>query len=185
MELRIVSTREGARRSVNGRRFGFAVVFSLLLCGIAGMPQGCSASDWGFAWEIGAITATPKGNPFVFRLTTAKSYSKEFSLGPSFFLTPYGDNKMYSGSLNAMFHFSLREDLLVSPFLGVGAVRRETANDNDGALVFPMGASLEKRAGERLYLVGTISFNLHGGIELEGEEDGASIGLTAGISYSP
>jgi hypothetical protein len=160
-----------------------APFFALLFLCLA-LPPQARASDWGMGWEVGAITATPKGNPFVFRITVAKKYSEEFSLGPSFFLTPYGDNAMYSGSLNSQFHVQMQR-LRISPFIGIGVAYRTIENDNDTALMFPMGASVDVPVGEKLYLVGTASVNLHGGITLDGEEDNASLGLTAGISYSP
>jgi hypothetical protein len=49
----------------------------------------------------------------------------------------------------------------------------------------PMGFSVDTPIGEKLALLGTFGINLHGGMTLEGEKDAASIGLTAGISYSP
>lgn len=177
----------GSSRSRHRRmRLGanFLVPFFVLLPGLLAPPAMASDEGWGFAWEIGAITATPKGNPFVFRLTADKSYSEEFSLGPSLYLTPYGDNAMYSGTLNAQFHVGV-DKLHISPFLGIGVAHRKTKHDNDTALMVPMGLSVDTPIGERLSLVGTFGINLHGGITLEGKKDGASIGLTAGISYNP
>lgn len=168
-------------------RLGAAVLLAsvILLLGHACVPSKAqAASDWGFSWEIGAITATPVGNPFVFRLTADKSYSAEFSLGPSFYLTPYGDNKMYSGSLNAEFHVPV-QDFHVSPFLGLGVAHRRTKHDNDTAFLIPMGLSADMPIGQRLYLLGTFGINLHDGIVLDGQKDGSSIGLTVGISYRP
>ena len=174
----------GRRPGRRGLGTGVLIPFFVLLLGLLGAPRNASAENWGFAWEIGAITATPKGDPFVFRLTAARVYSEEFSFGPSLYLTPYGDNAMYSGSLNAAFHVAL-EDFHLSPFFGVGVAHRTTEDDDDTALLIPMGMSLDRPIGEKLYLVGTFSVNLHNGMELEGEDDGVSIGLTAGISYRP
>jgi hypothetical protein len=171
--------------TIRASAVALALVLGLLLCAIAGAPSQCRASDWGFSWEIGAITAASKGTPFVFRLTTANSYSDEFSLGPSFYLSPYGDDRMYSGSLNAQFHFALPNDMRLSPFLGAGAVQMKSKNDSDSALFFPMGVSVDRRAGESLYLIGTVSFNLHGGIQLDGKKDDATVGVSVGIGYNP
>jgi opacity protein-like surface antigen len=183
MSIRIVFGSPGRRRV--WVRLGADVLVPLfaLLLGALCTPSKARADDWGFAWEIGAITATPKGNPFVFRLTAIKSYSEEFSLDPSFYLTPYGNNAMYSGSLNAQFHVALQE-IHISPFFGLGVAHRKTKHDSDTALMVPMGLSVDRPIGEKLYLIGTFGINLHGGITLEGEKDDASIGLTAGIGYS-
>jgi hypothetical protein len=160
-----------------------APVFVLLL-GLLGAPSGARADDWGFGWELGAITATPKGNPFVFLLTAARNFSEEFSLGPSVYVTPYGENGMYSGTVNAQFHVPLQK-LRLSPFVGVGLAHRRTKHDSDTATMVPMGVTLDTPVGEKLFLAGTLGINLHGGIKLEGEKDGASLGLTVGIRYSP
>lgn len=161
----------------------------LAICGLAlgflTVAQGASAQGWGFAWELGAITATPKGNPFVFRLTAERYFSEEFSLGPSLYLTPSGDDAMYSGTVNAAFHVALRNSIHISPFFGLGVAHRRTEDDDDTALMVPMGLSVDKPIGERLYLVGTFSINLHNGLKLEGEEDDTSLGITAGLRYSP
>lgn len=169
-----------------GLRVGTSELATLaaLLLVLLGAPSSVAADDWGFGWEPGAIVSTPGGNPFVFRLTIAKDYSDEFTLGPSFYLTPYGDSAMYSGTLNAQFHVAL-ENIRISPFLGLGVAHRKTERDDDTALMVPMGCSVDTPVGETLYLVGTFSINLHDGIELEGEKDDSSIGLTAGISYNP
>jgi opacity protein-like surface antigen len=184
MSLRIVWDSSGQRRRWVRLGANVLVSFFVLLPGLLGAPSNAWADGWGFAWELGAITATPKGNPFVFRLSADKSYSEEFSIGPSFYLTPYGDNGMYSGSMNAQFHVALQE-VRVSPFLGVGVAHRTTKHDNDTALMVPMGLSVSTPIGEKLYLVGTFGINLHSGITLEGRKDGASVGLTAGIGYGP
>lgn len=181
----IVSPRQNLQLALEKRGFGLCLAVGLLVCALSGLTSPSLASDWGFSWEIGAITAAAQGTPFVFRLTTDRSYSEEFSLGPSLYLSPYGDNRMYSGSLNAEFHFALPNDMRLSPFLGAGVVQRKTDDDSDSALFFPMGASIDKRAGERLYLIGTVSFNLHGGIQLEGKKDDATVGLSVGIGYNP
>jgi opacity protein-like surface antigen len=184
MNIHLVLDRSGQRR---GRREVRAMAFVscvLLSLGLLGAPSQSRADDWGFAWELGAITATPIGNPFVFRISAAKYYAEEFSLGPSFYLTPYGDNAMYSGSLNAQFHVPV-EEFRVSPFLGLGVAHRKSKHDDDTALWIPMGLSVDRPVGERLYLIGTFGINMHGGIALEGQKDDVSIGLTAGISYSP
>lgn len=184
MSIRIVFDSSGHQKRGGAIGVRAFVLFFALLLGLPGAPSEAWADDWGFAWEIGAITATPTGDPFVFRLTAAKTYSDEFSLGPSFYLTPYGDNAMYSGSVNAEFHVQLQE-LRVSPFFGLGLAHRKTKIDDDTALMIPMGLSLDMPIGENLYLLGTGAILLHDGITLEGDKDGASTGLTAGIRYSP
>ena len=184
MNIRIASGSSGQRHGAVRLGVHACVPLCMLLLGLLGTPSEAGAEGWGFAWEPGAIVATPKGNPFVFRLTVAKDYSEEFSIGPSLYLTPYGDNAMYSGSLNAQFHVALQQ-FRISPFLGLGVAHRKTEHDDDTALMVPMGLSVDTPVGETLYLVGTFSINLHDGITLEGEKDDASIGLTAGISYNP
>jgi len=162
------------------RIFLFLSAFFLLL---AGFLRDAEAAGWGFGAEIGSITAVEGGTPFVFRLTPSKRSSEEFSLGMSFYLTPAGDNKMYSGAFIARFHAKAGR-LLLTPFLGAGVVHRRTDTDNDTAIMFPVGATLGYPVGEALFLVGTVSVNLHD-LELDGKEDTTSIGLTAGIAYSP
>ena len=184
MNVRIVPVSSDQRRGRVRLGANALVPCIVLLLGLISAPSKARTGDWGFAWEIGAITATPKGNPFVFRLTADKSYSEEFSIGPSFYLTPSGDNKMYSGTMNAQFHVAL-EKSHISPFFGLGVAHRRTKHDNDTALMVPMGISADTPIGEKLYLVGTFGINLHSGITLEGEKDSSSIGLTAGISYNP
>ncbi len=156
----------------------------ILLLGLLGAPSMAAAEGWGFAWEPGIITATAKGAPFVFRLTVSKYVSEEFSIGPSVYLTPAGEDAMYSGSLNANFRVPL-DTIRIAPFLGVGVAHRKTAHDDDTALMFPMGLSVETPVAETIDLVGTVSINLHDGIVLEGEKDDTSVGLTVGISYRP
>lgn len=184
MNMRIAIGSRGQRRSGARLGLGSCACSLLILLGLLSAPAPAAAEGWGFGWEPGAIVATPKGNPFVFRLTVAKDYSNEFSIGPSLYLTPYGDNAMYSGTLNAQFHVAF-EKVRISPFLGIGVAHRKTEHDNDTALMVPMGLSVDTPVGETLYLVGTFSINLHDGITLEGEKDDSSIGLTAGISYNP
>jgi len=174
-----VRRRDGARLGV---RVGLLSLLTLL--GFLGAPPAPAAEGWGFGWEPGVILSTPGGNPFVFRLTIDRDYSDEFSIGPSLYLTPYGDSAMYSGTLNAQFHVAL-ERIRISPFLGLGVAHRKTEQDDDTALMVPMGCSVDTPVGETLYLVGTLSINLHDGITLDGEKDDSSVGLTAGISYNP
>jgi len=141
------------------------------------------AESWGFSSEIGAITSTVQGTPAVFRITTAKVISPEFSAGPTFYVTPAGDAQMYSGAFIAEFHALVRR-LTVAPFIGMGLAHRRSKNDSSTALMFPLGSSVDFPVGEKLFLRGTMSFNIHN-IDLEGEKDDLSVGLTAGISYRP
>jgi hypothetical protein len=57
-------------------------------------------------------------------------------------------------------------------------------DDGDTAFMFPLGASFELPVGNELSVVGTMSINIHD-LELDGEEDAASAGLTFGINYMP
>lgn len=184
MNIRSLFKASGQRRDWG--RFSADLFVSLFVIPLVllGAPAEAGAKAWGFAWEPGVIIATPKGDPFVFRLTAAYDYSKEFSVGPSFYLSPSGDNAMYSGTLNAQFHVGIQK-IRISPFLGIGLVHRKTKHDDDTALMVPTGLSVDYPIGETLYLVGTFGVNLHDGIELEDKVDDASIGLTAGISYNP
>ncbi|MFB3909597.1 MAG: hypothetical protein ACE15D_14480 [Candidatus Eisenbacteria bacterium] len=178
MEMRRVW---GASMRGRGRKSLYVGLLALLI-GPTFTVADASADEWGFAWELGMVTATPQGNPFVFRLTAARSYSDELSIGPSVYLTPYGDDAMYAGSLNAEFHVAL-DEIRVSPFFGFGIAHRRTDHDDDTALMFPMGVSVDKEIGEELSAVGTFGLNLHGGIKLEGEKDDASVALTVGLRY--
>jgi outer membrane protein W len=91
---------------------------------------------------------------------------------------------MYSGSLLAQYHILL-QNAGISPFIGLGIGHRESqTGDGDTAFMFPLGASFALPVGNELSIVGTLSFNIHD-IELDGEEDAASAGLTFGINYMP
>jgi hypothetical protein len=176
------------RFDVSGQcRNGFAgralLLLLVLLLGIPCAPLVAHAQGWGFAWELGAITATP-GNPFVFRLTAIDDYSAEFGLGPSLYVTPSGRNAMYSGTVNAEFHINVQQ-LRFSPFFGLGVAYRRTTHDHDTAFMVPVGLSAETPIGGKLSLIGTVSINLHDAMTLDGRKDTASAGLTAGIRYTP
>ena len=157
---------------------------------LGGLVLGCfgvraEASPWGFAAETGWITAATGGTPFVFRVTPAKMLSDEFSLGGSFYLTPAGDAAMYSGAFLAQYHIRFKGGAGISPFLGLGVGYRQSASDDsDTAFMFPLGTSLALPVGNELSFVGTVSLNIHD-IELDGEEDSMSAGLTFGIDYRP
>lgn len=148
-----------------------------------GIAPAAHAEGWGFAAEVGAITATVQGSPTVFRITSTKSVSPEFAFGPTVYLTPAGDAQMYSGALIAEFHAPAGRMKIV-PFIGIGVAHRRSGDDDSTALMFPLGSCVDFPVGETLSLRGTASFNIHN-IELEGEKDTVSLGLTAGINYRP
>ena len=148
-----------------------------------GFATPAHAEGWGFAAEVGAITATAVGSPTVFRITSTKTVSPEFAFGPTFYLTPLGDDQMYSGALMAEFVAPARRVKIV-PFIGIGLAHRRSENGDSTALMFPLGSSVDYPVGKTLSLRGTASFNIHN-IELEGEDDNLSLGLTAGINYRP
>jgi hypothetical protein len=154
----------------------------LMLVGMVA-PQVVGAQGWGFAAEIGSVFATAGDAAFVFRLTPARALSTEFSLAGSFYLTPSGDTTVNGGALLAQFHVPVRT-LRVTPFLGFGGIRTRTPAGSDTAVWFPLGGSLDYRVGQELFLVGTLSINLHA-IEIASRKDDSSIGLTAGIRYHP
>ena len=171
----------------SGRLPARRALLTLLIAAAILLPASgahAAAGDWGFAAEVGSIVGTAGGTPFVFRLTPAKMLSDEFSLGGSFYLTPAGDAQMYSGSLLAQYHIQLQRTA-ISPFIGLGIGHRESqTGDGDTAFMFPLGASFELPVGNELSVVGTMSINIHD-LELDGEEDAASTGITFGINYMP
>jgi hypothetical protein len=162
------------------RHLPVAAILGLAL-GLAGARA--EASPWGFAAETGWITAAADGSPFVFRITPAKMLSDEFSVDGSFYLTPAGDAGMYSGAFVAQYHIRLKNGG-ISPFLGLGVAHRTSDSDGDTAFLFPIGSSFEVPIGNELSFMGTVSINIHD-IELDGEEDAVSAGLTFGINYMP
>jgi len=141
------------------------------------------AAEWGFAAEAGPVLAAKSGTPFVFRLTPYRMMAPEFSLGPSVYVSPAGDALLYTAAVLAQFH-ARRDGFEVVPFFGIGFAHRRSDNDHDTAFLFPFGASLDLGIDENLFVRGTASVNIHA-IELDGENDTASLGLTFGINYLP
>ena len=160
-----------------------ATVVGAALTGYAAIAPPAAAAPWGFSAEVGGIVSGAGGNPFVFRLTPAKMLSDEFSLGASFYFTPAGDAQMHSGSFLAQYRIRL-QNAGVTPFFGIGVVHRRSVDDSDTAFMFPIGTSIELPVGQELSLMGTLSINIHD-IELDGEQDGVSGGVTFGIDYAP
>ena len=72
-------------------RGALRIVCAAAAAALAGMAAPAHADDWGFGAVFGAITATVKGTPAVFRITTTKVISPEFTWGPTFYLTPAGE----------------------------------------------------------------------------------------------
>jgi hypothetical protein len=164
------------------RRAAALLVVALAVAALA-VAAPTAAAPWGFSAEVGGVVTGAGGNPFVFRLTPAKMLSDEFSLGGSFYFTPAGDAQMHSGSFLAQYRIRLQNAGL-TPFFGIGVCHRRSVDDSDTAFMFPIGTSLEVPVGKELSFMGTLSLNIHD-IELDGEQDSVSGGLTFGIDYAP
>jgi len=153
------------------------------LAAAVGSGATARAGEWGFAAEAGPVVAAAGGTPFVFRLTPYNMRAPEFSLGPTAYISPAGDALLFGTAALAQFHAEWRSFAVV-PFIGVGVAHRRSEDDNATAVWFPLGSSLDFPVGDRLFLRGTASANIHS-IELEGEDDNLSLGLTFGINYRP
>ncbi len=176
--------RRSTRHRSRGARRKFAAAAAAVVAGTClGMAPPAHAGDWGFAAEAGPILAAASGTPFVFRLTPYNMLAPEFSLGPTAYISPAGDALMYATAFLAQFHAEWRSFAVV-PFLGIGVAHRRSENDNSTAVWFPLGSSFDVPVGERLFVRATLSGNIHS-IELDGEDDNLSLGLTFGINYKP